>query len=378
MRSYSRAHLFRNTCVALYLGRPYLAWTPFYYTAARRLSEQHDIGIAEAHSRLLRELRRAWESPLLGRLARVSYALRRQRLFRRLEEEGRRVPALPAQAPEPEAKGNVTRGGRDPAPILSVVMLSYERQAYLQRALRALLARTPRQPIEVVVVDNGSTDGSADTIRAAFASGWISQAVLLRRNCGTSAAYNAGFHLADSRSKFLMKLDGDIEIQSPDWVERVVDLFTATPRLGIVSLDQDNHLGFRLLRTRRHAGATVAAMREWPCGSAMVIPRSVRQEIGPFVEVPGKQYIFDDVDYCNRVERHGLLALVLRDARVYHQRQLDGGELRQLVSFNQGQRAAEDTLRIAVEYDRGLRPIAWPPSPTAAWLRDNVLELLGG
>lgn len=377
MRKYARAHLFRNTCVSLYLGRPYLAWTPVYYVAARRLSAERGVGVAEAHALLLRDLRRAWESPLLGRLARASYTLRRRRLFRRLEEEGKRVPGLPAAAPEPDASANVTRQGREAVPILSVVMLSYERQAYLQRALRALLARTRQQPIEVVIVDNGSTDGSADAIRAAFESGWISKAVLLRRNCGTSAAYNAGFHLSDPRSKFLMKLDGDIEMQSSDWVERVVDLFAAAPSLGIVSLDQDNHLGFRLLRTVRFAGANVAAMHEWPCGSAMVIPRAVREQIGPFVEVPGKQYIFDDVDYCNRVQRHGLTALVLRDARVYHQRYLDGGELRKLVSFNQGQRAAEDTLRIALDYDRGLRPIAWQSPPTAAWLRDNVLDLLG-
>jgi len=45
--------------VSLYLGRPYLAWTPVYYTVARLLSAERGIGIAEAHALLLRDLRRA-------------------------------------------------------------------------------------------------------------------------------------------------------------------------------------------------------------------------------------------------------------------------------------------------------------------------------
>ena len=54
------------------------------------------------------------------------------------------------------------------APALSVVVLSWNTRELTLACLRALYAETPRHAREVIVVDNGSADGSADAIASAF------------------------------------------------------------------------------------------------------------------------------------------------------------------------------------------------------------------
>ena len=65
------------------------------------------------------------------------------------------------------------------APVLSVVVLNWNTRELVLACLRALFAETPRHPREVIVVDNGGADGSADAIAAAFPQG-----LLLRNQIG--------------------------------------------------------------------------------------------------------------------------------------------------------------------------------------------------
>ena len=57
------------------------------------------------------------------------------------------------------------------APVLSVVVLSWNTKDLTLACLRALFAEKPRHAREVIAVDNGSEDGSADAIAAAFPCG---------------------------------------------------------------------------------------------------------------------------------------------------------------------------------------------------------------
>lgn len=99
------------------------------------------------------------------------------------------------------------------AVTVSVVIPCRDDGAHLWRCLRALAAQT-FTPTEIVVVDNGSTDDSAEIARAAGAR------VVFCGERGIPAAARAGYDAA--RGELVLRLDAD-SIPTPDWAERMVE-----------------------------------------------------------------------------------------------------------------------------------------------------------
>ena len=99
----------------------------------------------------------------------------------------------------------------------SIVISSYNYARFLPVAIDSALAQTHRGT-EVVVVDDGSRDGSAEVIRA-YGSRVIP---LIKSNGGQASAFNEGFKL--SRGDVVIFLDSD-DYLAPDTVARAVELF---------------------------------------------------------------------------------------------------------------------------------------------------------
>ena len=99
----------------------------------------------------------------------------------------------------------------DTSPAYSVVIPTYNRLDTLPEVLAALAAQHDAPPFEVVVVDDGSTDGTAEWIRT-----WGGDVHLLRQqNRGPAAARNAG--VAAARGNVVAFL-GDDTVPSPGWL----------------------------------------------------------------------------------------------------------------------------------------------------------------
>ena len=110
---------------------------------------------------------------------------------------------------------------REPLPVLvSVVIPCFNQARYLGTAIESALANTPG-PREVIVVDDGSTDGSGAVIRRYREVRCLSQA-----NGGVSRARNAG--LAVASGEFVVFLDGD-DWLLPGGVELNLSLLRAHP-----------------------------------------------------------------------------------------------------------------------------------------------------
>jgi cellulose synthase/poly-beta-1,6-N-acetylglucosamine synthase-like glycosyltransferase/peptidoglycan/xylan/chitin deacetylase (PgdA/CDA1 family) len=111
------------------------------------------------------------------------------------------------------------------APV-SVVVPAYNEKEGIEAAIDSIVASD--HPVEVVVVDDGSTDGTADLVAALG----LPEVTLIRQdNAGKPAALNAGIHAA--RHDVLVLVDGDTRFE-PETVRRLVQPM-ADPRVGAVS-----------------------------------------------------------------------------------------------------------------------------------------------
>jgi GT2 family glycosyltransferase len=110
----------------------------------------------------------------------------------------------------------------------SISILNYQRRDALRRALEA--ARDQRGGVlEIIAVDNASTDGSAEMVRDEFPDVRLVQ---LPDNLG-AAARNAG--VAAAKGDIVFTLDNDVLFRSPDDVSRALTVFERHPHAAVVN-----------------------------------------------------------------------------------------------------------------------------------------------
>lgn len=111
---------------------------------------------------------------------------------------------------------------REPRPLVSVVLPSYNHREFVNNAIRSVYRQTHR-PIELIIIDDGSTDGSADTIRV-FLKGTpppkgISVDFSARKNRGAPATINEG--IAKASGDYIAILNSD-DAYFPERIEECV------------------------------------------------------------------------------------------------------------------------------------------------------------
>jgi glycosyltransferase involved in cell wall biosynthesis len=177
---------------------------------------------------------------------------------------------------------------------VSVIIPTWNRAREVCAAIDSALAQTAR-PLEIIVVDDGSTDDTAgvlarygDAIR-----------VVRQHNQGVAAARNAG--IAAARGELLAFLDSD-DVWLPRKLELQLQRFDAEPELGLV------HCGAHF----DGAGARLGGLEGWVAteilrldrdvivahGSSVMVPRRVADEIGGF---DVRMHVSEDWDFCYRV-----------------------------------------------------------------------------
>jgi GT2 family glycosyltransferase len=209
-------------------------------------------------------------------------------------------------------------------PVVSVCIVNWNCRALLKRCLRSLHCGQQVR-LEVIVVDNGSTDGAADMVERLFP-----RVRLLRnaRNESFSRANNQAARLALGR--YLFFLNNDTELP-PGTLRRLVGYARTHPEVGIIGpcLKQPSGRAQISCRLRpsipallhrtallrwtglfrrayrryrfRLADRTTVQPVEVMMGAALLVPRRVFRECGPWDE----DYTFggEDIDLCTRVGR---------------------------------------------------------------------------
>ena len=283
-----------------------------------------------------------------------------------------------------------------PSPTLSVVIPSHN-TAGLTLACLASLAGGGVADLEVIVVDDGSTDGTAEAVAAQ-----IPAARVLRRPAasGFSAAANAG--LAAVGGEILLALNSDTEVQ-PGSLAILRRAFEDDPQLGIAGASLFNSDGspqwsggeepgvswfFALAsglperlarlpgyrRLRPVSGTAAGGNVAWVSGAAMAMRRAVWEAAGPFDL--GYHFYAQDLDLCCAARRAGWKVEIVPGYEVLHH---EGRTIAQRAGAAGSHHPAllwTDLLRWAVKYrgpqwaKRARRALLWGARLRSAVDRD--------
>ena len=115
------------------------------------------------------------------------------------------------------------------SPKVSVVVTCYNLGAYVQEALDSIAAYTGPAQVEVIVVDDGSTDAATRAVIAGLDRSRCT--VLEQTNMGLAKARNNGIALATG--SYIISLDADNRIH-PAFIERSIAILESVPEVGVV------------------------------------------------------------------------------------------------------------------------------------------------
>ncbi len=212
-------------------------------------------------------------------------------------------------------------------PSASLIVLNWNGRELLTRCLPSVLAQEYPEA-EVLVVDNGSTDGSLEWLASAYP-----QVRLLPqgRNLGYAGGMNAGLRVA--QGELIAFLNNDV-ILRPDWLRQLAGVMVADRRIGVAGckllypegnliqhaggilrypLALPDHYGFRQPDTGQFD-----AIRDvdYVTGAAFVARREMLDQIGAFDE--GFYFYFEDTDLCFRARAAGWRVVVVPQAVATH------------------------------------------------------------
>ena len=210
--------------------------------------------------------------------------------------------------------------------LASVVVVNWNGRQYLSACLSGLAAQT-YQPTEVIVVDNGSTDGSVELVQEEFP--WV-RLVSSSTNLGFAGGCNLG--LREARGAYLATLNNDA-FAYPNWLEEMVGALESDSSVGMcaskvlawddaVAESAGITVSWLGIAAERLAGQPDRPEEEelvevfGPSASAALYRRAMLDELGLFEE--SFFCYLEDVDLAWRARNAGWRCLYVPTARVRH------------------------------------------------------------
>lgn len=210
----------------------------------------------------------------------------------------------------------------------SIIIPVWNKVELTTQCLVALSAATDGVSYEVIVVDNGSTDGTQEFLKSL--SGDV-QVIRNRENLGFAKACNQG--AAAATGDYLVFLNNDT-IPVKGWLSALVDEVKAHPDVAIVgskllyqdrtvqhagvAVDRCSHMPYHIYRGFAETHPAVNKRRELNAvtGACLLIRRPLFRDVGGFDE--GYLNGFEDVDLCFKVREQGHVIVYQPKSVVFH------------------------------------------------------------
>jgi GT2 family glycosyltransferase len=204
---------------------------------------------------------------------------------------------------------------------IAVVVLTFDRPHLLQRCLDNVLARTSDLTTEIVIVDNASSDDTAEVL-GRFRDP-RARIVRNRRNIGQSA-YRSAF--AQTAADHLIELDDDVVDAPEEWDRTLLDAFERLSSVGFLAanlVDDPNDATARIMYgpsapAYRYEEQNGIRLKLGPVGGwCAITSRSIYDEVGGFRR-SRHTFWLEDAAYIKAIRARGYEAAILDDLRVAH------------------------------------------------------------
>ena len=225
---------------------------------------------------------------------------------------------------------------------VSIIILSWNTKELLKRCLRSIYSGytidTHRYKVEIIVVDNGSTDGSVEMLKKLQTPNSVLRTIFNQRNLGFGAGNNQALRQAQGEYLLLLNSDTVVKDEAP---LKMAEFLAKHPGVGVVGcklLNPDGsfqpsagpfpNLGVVsvMLFAEHWLGDLVrssfAQTKEvdWVMGAALMVRREVIKKAGLMDE--GIFMYMDEVEWCYRIKKSGYKVMFYPGAEITH---LGGG-----------------------------------------------------
>jgi GT2 family glycosyltransferase len=218
--------------------------------------------------------------------------------------------------------------------VISVIVCTYNRRTTLAQTLRSLRElRIDGVDWELILVDNKSTDGTADVLREFAGSSGLNVRIVFEPVQGLSQARNTGIRHA---SGDIIAFTDDDVLVDPRWLCQLQDTFDKYECAGVggriiplwdappprwLHLEGPNSLRHGAI-VKFDEGPRVLELRKPPFGANMSFRREVFESVGPFRTDFGKcgssWMTGEDIEFCLRLLRSGRKIMYAPGAVIYH------------------------------------------------------------
>ncbi len=226
---------------------------------------------------------------------------------------------------------------------LSVIIVSWNVADYLRRCLESLRNEAGRSTLpsfETIVVDNASTDGTQELVRASFSEVRL---IANRDNRGFTGGNNQG--IAAARGRYLLLLNPDAEVTAGA-LRLMAEYMESHPEVGVLGPQLLNTDGTHQSSRRRFPTLTTAFVEstmlqrylpnssllrryycldlpanetqevDWVVGACLMVRREAVEQVGSLDEA---FFMYsEEMDWCYRFKRAGWKVAYLPEARVVH------------------------------------------------------------
>ena len=232
-------------------------------------------------------------------------------------------------------------------PLVSIIALNYNNTAVTVEFLNSIREHCRYPAIEVIVVDNGSSDDPSTPCIAAFPG---VKMVLTGANLGFSGGNNAGIRVATGTYFFIVNNDTEF---TPGLIEGLLEIFRNYPDAGVACpkfqyfFDKGTleWAGFRKINVFTGRNTAIGhgekdegqynLVRETPYahGGGMMVPRQVVEKAG---SMPEEFFLYyEELDWSEQIRRNGYRIYYQPSSLIYHKESMTTGRASPLKTFYQ-------------------------------------------